>query len=737
MRGNTNMYQYYKTVCESFQEDTMALLLVKAVVWLNSWLEEYGAGLSKPIAIISEDVESIVRIEKELRGFTQNQMEFITLSPKKIETSLQNSSYGIAFFKFQEGRYTVDNLVQIGNACGKMIADIGKRKTAIVFAEKGIPDKYTGYFSGYVYISSTGRRNVKNTQEYAQQFLRDLIEYVLKKQDTFMNMLKDTKMQAFDMAGQVIKALIDEDILMGKHAERYRKEIDTCIEKVKNEWNCPSNSAAICDSFCKTLYNVSKTLALKMYSRKSIPGMSEKEMMRLVYYDKEYYYMSDEVFSKICELMDVPYGAKYIMAQLINEGMLVRNGVSRSYNTVHTELVSVYGTIRVRMVKLLRSSIDWKADFSLQEILEDKMDGNPEERGIVLGWSANSGNIVKLAGDIMNNSILISGKSGSGKTCALNILSRRIVEQGGTVLVLSYNDTFTKIEDTKEIRRIKVMSQGLPVALLSPVCKADNSVEEEKDLITAAIEILCNVVHLHAKQKRRLREAVKQAVRDKSGANDIQKLKDALQGADEVSKTLYEDYQGLFDNVRNNPEMNLFENGKITILDFSGYPSVTQRFLAELVLSVIWRQFRVTGVDRKKTLYVVCDEFQMLSVKQNAALDQMLREGRKYHVAVMLATQTLVSFDTSVRAIVQQAATQLYFRPSEGEIKSVCRYIDANASDKWVPEIQSLQIGECVALGRFQINRSTIERPLKISFRARNIDGRRNKRYDKQSTDLV
>ncbi|MCI8532048.1 MAG: DUF87 domain-containing protein [Lachnospiraceae bacterium] len=719
VQANVARIQCYKGMQEYFDKDEVDILLTKAMIWLNPWLGEYGLGFDRPIAVITENKESMIQMVSDLRGANKSSVKALTLSPKEIRNCISECSYGIAFFEFQTGRYTMDNLIYIRDKCGEIEMDIAQRKTAIIFAEDGIPDKYAECFSGFIYLSGERQNNRRNTQ-CSEQFLHEIIQYVLGNHASVINMMKDETEQTIDITGHILKDFICVNRGISPESENYIEKIDFAIKKMKCKWDSPSDSAAICNLFCKALYGA--TGILRMYNRQRVPSMSEEEIRRSAYYDRYYYYLPDAVFSEICKHLDIPYGAKYVKSQLINAGILIKNGVPRSYNTVHTELISVYGIVnRMRMVKLVRSAIDRKAYFSLQEILEERMDGNPEESGITLGWSTDSGNIMKLASDIMNNSILISGKSGSGKTCTLNILSRRIVEQGGTVLVLSYNDTFTKIEDSKDIRRIKVMSQGLPVALLSPACKVDKSVEDERDLIAAVTEILCNVSHLRARQKRRLREAVKQAVRDKNGTNDIQKLKVALQGTDEVSETVYECYQELLDKVWSNPEMNLFENGKMTILDFSGYSSETQRFLAELVLSVIWRQFRVTGIDRENTLYVVCDEFQMLSVKQNAVLDQMLREGRKYHVAVMLATQTLTMFDASERAIVQQAATQLYFRPSEKEIKSICRYIDANDPDGWVQEIQNLQIGECVALGRFQIYRSIIERPIKMSFRAKNI----------------
>ena len=114
---------------------------------------------------------------------------------------------------------------------------------------------------------------------------------------------------------------------------------------------------------------------------------------------------------------------------------------------------------------------------------------------------------------------------------------------------------------------------------------------------------------------------------------------------------------------------------------------------------------------------MVLDEFQNLSLKHDSILFQILREGRKFNLYLLLATQTLAGFDNGQRAVLQQAATQLYFQPAVHEINMVSRLIIGMETEMAKKLLEKLQVGECLAVGRFMIGENSIDRPLKMSFR--------------------
>ena len=163
-------------------------------------------------------------------------------------------------------------------------------------------------------------------------------------------------------------------------------------------------------------------------------------------------------------------------------------------------------------------------------------------------------------------------------------------------------------------------------------------------------------------------------------------------------------------------EADLWTKGKVTILDFSGYTQWSQILIAQLVLSILWRQYRVNGQQEQEGTWVVVDEFQNFPLKEDSVLTQILREGRKFKLSLILATQTLAGFDVNQRAVLQQPATKLYFKPAESDLRRIANGFPDMDSKEASIILQNLRIGECLASGEFQIGCQNQARTLKIRF---------------------
>ena len=75
-------------------------------------------------------------------------------------------------------------------------------------------------------------------------------------------------------------------------------------------------------------------------------------------------------------------------------------------------------------------------------------------KAVRLGRAAGTRNMIKVAEDAENASILITGRSGAGKTVAMQKISQNIASDGGTVVMLSFHGTQSMIrEDGIAVRR--------------------------------------------------------------------------------------------------------------------------------------------------------------------------------------------------------------------------------------------------------------------------------------------
>lgn len=87
------------------------------------------------------------------------------------------------------------------------------------------------------------------------------------------------------------------------------------------------------------------------------------------------------------------------------------------------------------------------------------------------------------------------------------------------------------------------------------------------------------------------------------------------------------------------------------------------------------------------------DESQHFRFDKNATLHKMLRESRKYSVAMVLSTQFVGEIkDRDVRLVIEQAAQRIYFRPPESSVPVIARNIDYETRFKWRQILNELKL---------------------------------------------
>lgn len=336
-----------------------------------------------------------------------------------------------------------------------------------------------------------------------------------------------------------------------------------------------------------------------------------------------------------------------------------------------------------------------------------------------IGRLAGTSKTVRIADNSRNMHTLLVGSSGGGKSFATVVMAYSAIEHGNPVIAVDYSGSLHLLDNADKVNRIKVRESGIPLSLLTPIKRPDGSEEDVEDIADSIVDIFDDVSALGARQRAALRRAVLNAYKigDKDG-NEFRAIGRALaMDETEPAVSTYDRFLNLFTKVKTGKEKKLFEAGKLTIIDLSGFSTRTQRVIAEMVMAVIWRYFRVWGQYMERELYIICDEFQVLSLREDGVLSQILREGRKFHLALTLATQTLEGFNKSARAVIQQAATQMFFRPATSEISSVLKWIGAEKSPEMRKKLETLDIGECIAIGRFDVEGVKVERPVKVTFR--------------------
>lgn len=325
--------------------------------------------------------------------------------------------------------------------------------------------------------------------------------------------------------------------------------------------------------------------------------------------------------------------------------------------------------------------------------------------------SLQNGTGVFISDKSPNRHISVLGISGSGKTVRLRELIRNVVENGETALIFDINGT-----DYKDcIDRVNVISareDGFNTNLLEV---GSDDAESEICHVMSIVQVLCRAYGLGCKQEEALRNAILYAVHHKKeDESELVAIKTGLQIQETTAAQAVESRLWEFLNMdiarKNSLEL---KKGYANVISMEGLSAKLQRVWMELLLALLWRGLRTRKLITKG-LWIFIDEFQNLSLKEDSVLLEMLCEARKYHVNIVLATQSIAGYRNDIKAALDKTAVHLYFQQELTDAKKVASLIDVNKKGLWESKLKSLQIGESVAVGCFQVRGKTISHPIII-----------------------
>jgi DNA phosphorothioation-dependent restriction protein DptH len=140
----------------------------------------------------------------------------------------------------------------------------------------------------------------------------------------------------------------------------------------------------------------------------------------------------------------------------------------------------------------------------------------------------------------------------------------------------------------------------------------------------------------------------------------------------------------------------------VHVLQLGGLPRKSQRMVTEFVLWDLWDHAQNAG-NKDHPLPIVLDEIQNLDHSSDSPIDKMLREGRKFGIALILATQTTSNFNAEQRDRLFQAGHKLFFKPADTEIDRftdiLSKATPGVSRADWAGRLARLEKGQCWSLG--------------------------------------
>lgn len=319
---------------------------------------------------------------------------------------------------------------------------------------------------------------------------------------------------------------------------------------------------------------------------------------------------------------------------------------------------------------------------------------------------------------LANRHLLLFGTSGSGKTYGIQCLLAEMAQQNLHSLIIDYTNGFMPSQMEKgfiqyaQPKNHIVITDKLP---LNPFHKQqlilDPSIPpiEEKNyqVATRIQSIISSVFDLGEQQAAALVRAIEAGL-DQDPNFGLNSLLDFLRNEGSSGESLANKLEPFVkaepfceSNVSAWKGMLESNEHMVSILQLAGLAREIQKIVTEFTLWDLW-DFAQNNGSKQRPIPIVLDEIQNLDHSSDSPIDKMLREGRKFGLSLILATQTMSQFDKEQQDRLFQAGHKLFFKPATTEIDRFAKIIAQSRGENiadWKVRLSKLEKGQCWSLG--------------------------------------
>lgn len=476
---------------------------------------------------------------------------------------------------------------------------------------------------------------------------------------------------------------------------------------------------------------------------RKIIKQSDENIYEIHFNEKDAYIDADKSYQLIKEEM---------MANLkgIDLGTFLSNSINyslktRNDDTLHNETNEIEENKKIIPINV--STQEKTEDEILPNNINDNLNSQREEFTIIKEDEKNQPNnnidnkrllLGKVRGsneklyweygdyDLPNRHLLISGKSGQGKTYFMQCLLYELSKNSIDSLIVDYTDGFlpNQLETTfvnklgDKLKTKFVFRDKLPI---NPFKRNEVDLggismpETNDDIADRVVQIIDFVFKLGVQQNSALKDVVKRGLSIYDQTLTFTKIKNTLLDEENpVMQNLYGRISNLLDRDPfdyNNDEYDwnrIFNfNGNVNIIQLKGFTIDIQKIITEFLLWDIYNYSQRNG-NKNHPIPVLLDEMQNLNHKESSPTSKILKEGRKFGWSSWLATQSLNSIKNSGGDISSlfNAAEQIHFAAPEDQISFISKNLttDNNSKKMWENTLSNLNKGQCIVNGYTKTN---------------------------------
>lgn len=322
---------------------------------------------------------------------------------------------------------------------------------------------------------------------------------------------------------------------------------------------------------------------------------------------------------------------------------------------------------------------------------------------------------------LANRHMLITGKSGNGKTYFIQCALKELVDNGVPAIIIDYTDGFKSSQLEAEFKeyigdRLKQFIVARDKFPLNPFKKGQKELDEDIFIDEDSVDVaerfksVIGAVYkeLGVQQLNSIYQAVQNGLDRYDGKLNLRTFRNELEeDKSSYAQTALSQLNVLLDK---NPfeESKEFQwddlhkdGGKIFIIQLTGYTKDVQRIITEMILWDLWN-YKTQHGSKDKPFAVILDEAQNLNFGDNSPSTKILTEGRKFGWSAWFSTQFLKGqMDKATISRLQNSAQKIYFAQTEEEASVVANGFANSAEERkiWTKKLINLEKGKCISYG--------------------------------------
>lgn len=230
----------------------------------------------------------------------------------------------------------------------------------------------------------TQRQAVVSERHYEEVFIKAVIEYVSRKftaleselirwreDDEYRNIVREYPgAEVFGAAEKVLELMIKKNGRSNEKSEEVIKSCRSALGHILEEWEIEETNMAWIELIYREFYRYVPEIP-GILDRNEVPGKATNFVGIYPMYDEKYCYLPELLFQKICTPFLSVIGLREIKNMLAELGILVGEGVQRSYHTIKIPVATEYGAIlKPRCIRIMRAWLDSAAQLNWQELIE-------------------------------------------------------------------------------------------------------------------------------------------------------------------------------------------------------------------------------------------------------------------------------------------------------------------------------------------------------------------------------